>query len=362
MYRRPWFYRWGSRALPPQSRNPHAKEVQSRGICETSSMSQADSAILSARASHLSGSAGSEKSGQSLRSISWMLFEKKVAARHSAAFHLVAPLTPKRQEPAFRRVPLSQRTGRAPEGQHRAFNFTTRSPIFCIVLTIDRRCCAIFFANCVDVIRVGQYLDIGMSDLGRESRCRGTPTLKRLIDNSIGRADNEPLRQWRRLREQAPRPECQSETVVRTVPRVVGRDNIENCQLFDRTRMIERHSIGDTAAAAAQTTVNLDASNGAMSRHMRCVSGKPCKSSNGGPLPVIVANIDASDSANSSPWNRSGICQPRALRFSPLAFRCERDEVMKRPVRRRVARNSDRQMSGYARSAAGAGAQADITG
>src|SRR5688500_3293166 len=110
--------------------------------------------------------------------MSRVLFRKKMAARHSMTIYLVAPLTPEGQRTAFRGVPLGQRTFLAPERQHRAVNSPTCKPIFCIMLTIDGRRSTIFLANRVDVIRIAQCLNIGLFDLRREGRCRGSPAFK----------------------------------------------------------------------------------------------------------------------------------------------------------------------------------------
>ena len=97
------------------------------------------------------------------------------------------------------------------------------------------------------VRRIAKGLDVGLPRVGAEGSRRCAPVMKRVIDDGVRRGQDQAFRKGLRLGEQRPWPEgC--DPMVRELPHVQSRDDVEHCESFHPIRVVEREAIGDAAA------------------------------------------------------------------------------------------------------------------
>jgi hypothetical protein len=177
------------------------------------------------------------------------LLRKEVTAVERLDADVIGPSSPQRKRAAILAIPCVQRSAATPEHEHRAGDPASGVPIQYIMRVVERCCRAVFLADRVNMRAITQRLDI-VRPQGRIERLGSrAPTAKRIVDHGIGCSRQQPLGKRRRLRQQRPRPIAGCQPFVGPLPGFGDRNDVENSETLDASRMIERETIRDAAAA-----------------------------------------------------------------------------------------------------------------
>src|ERR1700733_5129165 len=165
------------------------------------------------------------------------------------SFDMVAPMPPDCQRPAFFGVPMRQCACAAPECQKGALDPVADGAISNIVVMVERRCCSVLLAYCMDTFAITQHRLVAPPYLLRKNRGRGSPARKHALNYGVWRSPQQFFRQWSGLGKQAPRPEAQRKTRISAIPRVSRRNHVEHGKLLNDCGMIEGHSVRNSSTA-----------------------------------------------------------------------------------------------------------------
>jgi hypothetical protein len=124
------------------------------------------------------------------------------------------------------------------------------------VLSIDGRCCPVLLADRVDVLGVVKRGEVRRAHIVAE-RVRGSApsTAESVLDHGVRARFQQALRKRFGLSEQGPRPEPESQPGVRSIPRDVDREHVEDREAVYALRMVQRRAIGHATPAIVPSEV-----------------------------------------------------------------------------------------------------------
>jgi hypothetical protein len=128
------------------------------------------------------------------------LFWKKVPGVEGMSSNIIAPGSPKREQPALLFVPGIERSFSAPESQERTDYPMPARAIRLVMLAIDGRGGSILLTDGVYVARISKGLHVGGTALRREHSRGRAPSAERIIDDGFGNRRQDALDSTRSIR------------------------------------------------------------------------------------------------------------------------------------------------------------------
>ena len=174
---------------------------------------------------------------------------EEMAGFDGMALHVLGPGAPERQRPARFRIPGVERPC-AP--QSASTGQAMRRPagdVDLVVRAVEARGRAVLLADRMGALGILQRFQVGRSHLRREDRRRRAPAAERGVEDDIGCRGQQALRQRIGLGQQRPGPVAEREAGIGAGPHRFRRQDVEDGEAVDAGRMVERHAVGDAAAA-----------------------------------------------------------------------------------------------------------------